>query len=322
MKLQENLELAKAKEIVTNSKIEMLESMARDSDKESNDKINEVTVAKIAEKAYEVRSMQGEIEKKEQELIEKDKKITDLEKKLTISNDLLIVKDNYIRNVDNMYAEIIRTKEDVIETYKKVSEDDDEVGKSLKRILMQTLADKELRNVKDLYKSMKCQDVQCQTEVHKDKQVEDSDVNVNKSEYSTEGKINESEKQTKFTDIVKEIVHTKSTKEIDTSTDPITMRIINLPSDMNEDEIAKIFQIDEGLGKVEMFNMNNNTLVKITIPEAREKELMRLDQTFINSRKIRVFRLEKCRLGSECRRKVCRFGHGEVLQKRYPSHKR
>ena len=50
---------------------------------------------------------------------------------------------------------------------------------------------------------------------------------------------------------------------------------------MNEDEIAKIFQIDEGLGKVEMFNMNNNTLVKITIPEAREKELMRLDQTFI-----------------------------------------
>ena len=87
-----------------------------------------------------------------------------------------------------MYAEIIRTKDDVIETYKKVSEDDDEVGKSLKRILMQTLADKELRNVKDLYKSMKCQDVQCQTEVHEDKQVEDSDVNVSKGEYSTERK--------------------------------------------------------------------------------------------------------------------------------------
>ena len=95
------------------------------------------------------------------------------------------------------------------------------------------------------------------------------------------------------------------------SNELITMRIMNLPYDMNGIDVSKIFGVETE--KVSVVKLRNNILVKVIIPTNKEQELLKLDQTFLNKRKIRVFRIKKCRLGHECKRIICRFGHEEKV---------
>ena len=78
---------------------------------------------------------------------------------------------------------IIQTKDDVINNFKRINNNDDDIAENFKRIIVKTLVDKELSNVKELYKAVKCQDAQCQTEVKKNS--ENRSDNENKRQSSS-----------------------------------------------------------------------------------------------------------------------------------------
>ena len=90
------------------------------------------------------------------------------------------------------------------------------------------------------------------------------------------------------------------------------MRVLNLPTDVDEMVVGEMFGV--AIEKVAIDKMRDNNLVKIVIPAEQESEFLKLDQTILNKRKIRIYKVEKCTLGMDCRRKICRFGHEERVK--------
>ena len=52
-------------------------------------------------------------------------------------------------------------------------------------------------------------------------------------------------------------------------------------------------------------------LVKIIVTSSQALNILKFDQTVLHKRKLSVFKVEKCRLGESCTRRICRFGHEE-----------
>ena len=277
--------------------------------------IHEISIDKNAEKMAKIKNIEDQMTTNQAELLVKDKQILSLEQKLTISNDLLKEKEIYIKNVDNMYGDIIQTKDDVINNFKRINDNDDDIAKNFKRILVKTLADKELNNVKELYKAVKCHDAQCQTEVMKNSENRSDNENKRQSPSGEEieGAVEE-EKDVNFSDMVKKTVVTPDVVESDKDKDLVSIRVSNLPPDIDEKEVAKIFGIEKSSGKVVFVNTSNTTIVKLIIPGSREKEILKLNKTILGKRRIYIFKIEKCRLGLNCKRKICRFGHEESFR--------
>ena len=125
-----------------------------------------------------------------------------------------------------------------------------------------------------------------------------------------------------FADIVQENIENKSNDEYPEHREDklVTLRVINLPTNFDIPAIEKLFDINNNDAKVcdvviDKIN-DQRVIVKIISPESIASGVLKFDQTMIHNRKIRIFLVDKCRLGSECSRRICRFGHEERLGKR------
>ena len=259
---------------------------------------------------------------------------------LTTTKDKLAEKDMYIRNVDKLYGEIIESKDKTIECFNRVTSADDEMAKGFKRLLMKTLADKEVQNVKELYMEMKCRNVSTQAEaVTREKKGNCVDVSTQVSCYDDEIATNDSERMPDLEEVRDSLVDVSSTEQAVKSTtlpsmvptnnscqlnkcstnkdnELVTLRVMNLPNDMDIPSVENLFDIKasgpEKVCEVVIDRINDQRIVvKIVTPENLAQSMLKLDQTLLHRRKIKVFRVEKCRLGADCARKVCRFGHEE-----------
>ena len=100
----------------------------------------------------------------------------------------------------------------------------------------------------------------------------------------------------------------------------VTIRVINLPPDIDELNIRRLFGLcltskddDKFYSVIVERTSFNKVDVKIILPQSLEQEILKFHLKTIHQRVIKVFKIEKCRLGDSCARKVCRFGH----EKRY-----
>ena len=126
------------------------------------DVVDSESVDRSAEKISKIRELEEKLKVKDASLEQSCEKVSEARQELTKLKDLLAEKDTYIKNVDNLYAEILNRKDQSIEYFNRVTNDDDEVAKGFKRLLMKSLAEKEVQNIKELYNEMKCRNVNMQ----------------------------------------------------------------------------------------------------------------------------------------------------------------
>ena len=100
---------------------------------------------------------------------------------------------------------------------------------------------------------------------------------------------------------------------------------MNLPTDMDIPAVKNFLNIEDSQTEkncdvvIDRIN-DQRVVVKIVISAKLAPGILKFDQTMLHRRKIKVFKVEKCRLGSDCRsnldcaRKVSRFGHEERVK--------
>lgn len=318
--LHERLELARVNEIRLNAKVELLETMTADVDKEMNI-IDSTNIDRSAEKIAKIKEGEELLKIKDECLEESSKKISKLERDLSVAKDAIAEKDAYINDVDIMYADIISKKDTTIKNFTKVTKADDELAKGFKRVLMKTLAEKELVDIKNLYNEIRCQDEQTQVSFHQLELDENTGNAVSPSDTPCEVKTNDTEKRNEVmvTDIVEEEIRSVADNSNIEQQQKVTIRVVNLPLDIETEEVEKLFDIKKSSDgrktcHVVTGKLRDKMLVKIVVPECKACEILKFDQTVLHKRKIRVFLIEKCRLGGNCTRKVCRFGHPERFE--------
>ena len=336
--LHEKVELARVTEIRLNAKLEMMEAMTF-TDEPGMKVINPDDIDRSAEKISTIRELEEMIKVKDDNIHLSGEKLNKVKKELTVAKDQLAEKDTYIKNVDNMYAEIINRKNKTIEYFTQVTDADDEMAKGFKRLLMKTLAEKEVQNIKELYMEMKCKNASVQAE-RSDIQMEDKLAMLDKDDssqevfnedvaVSTHGRMPELEDisnveacgDSTLSSKVKESIHNSTNTSHDVKGKLVTLRVINLPTDMDVKAVVKLFNIETGGARnacevvIDKIN-NHRIIVKIVTLECIASGILQFDQTMLHRRKIRVFVVDKCRLGVECARKVCRFGHEERFKNR------
>ena len=321
--LHEKIELARVTEDRLNAKVENLESMTLKNDVGLN-VIDATSMDRTAEKISKIRELEEE-NKQKAEMIEKhSEKINEVRLELTRMKDMLAEKDMYIKNVDNLYEEIINRKDKTIECFNRVTEADDEMAKGFKRLLMKTMADKEMQNVKELYREMKSRNVSVQTaRYNAEEKRKGVDASTQVLNHNEESDREISPELCEVLDGTRRVevslsgeVHVGKHCSRNKNNDLVTLRVMNLPADMDIQAVEKFFDIKvckaEKLCHVQIDRINNQrTIVKIVASESIVPDILKFDQMVVYKRKIKVFRVEKCRLGGECARKICRFGHEE-----------
>ena len=86
---------------------------------------------------------------------------------------------------------------------------------------------------------------------------------------------------------------------------------MNLPTDMDITAIKSFFDIGENCEVVVDKINTQRAVVKIVAPENLTPGILKFNQMKLHQRKIGVLIVDKCKLGADCSRKVCRFGHEE-----------
>ena len=93
----------------------------------------------------------------------------------------------------------------------------------------------------------------------------------------------------------------------------VTIRVVNLPPDIDEANIRRLFGLNEHEYRCVLIERihANKVVVKVILPQSLGQEMLKFNMKTIHHRVIKVYKTEKCRLGDSCARKVCRFGHEE-----------
>ena len=329
--LHEKLEVARVVENRLNSKIETLENITL-AEGDMN-VIDATSIDRNAEKIEKIRKMEDETKRKDEKIEELSGKVNKLNIELTRMKDMVAEKNLYIKNVDSMYEEIIDKKNKTIECFNRVADADDEMAKGFKRLLMKTLAEKEVQNVKALYMEMKCSNVSTQT-AQTNGCSEEKNTCVNASTQASSGRelitndglpdleeINDSSTSVELSKIGKsgEQKYSNIAQPKNQDCGLVTLRVVNLPTDMDIPAVKNFLNIEDSQTEkncdvvIDRIN-DQRVVVKIVISAKLAPGILKFDQTMLHRRKIKVFKVEKCRLGPECARKVCRFGHEERVK--------
>ena len=338
--LHEKLELARVNEIRLLAKVELLESITASKQVGMNIVENEA-MDRCAEKISKIQELEKQVSVKESQIADNNRKIEKLNQDLTITNDLLAEKDKHINNIDRMYAETIETKNKVIEQLTRVTNTEDELALGFKRILIKTLAEKELRNVKELYMDMKCTNASTQTTQERELKTAPTINNLHEPDHNvlhSSGDVHVEEIAMRENQNIPPLCALDSEiplenvspldnhnhriplvhgNNIENKHEMVTVRVLNLPPDMEVSAIESFFDINKINGKkvchVVICKITKyRVLVKIVVPRNMVDGLLKFDNAMLHKRKLRIFLVEKCRLGAECMRKICRFGHEEV----------
>ena len=328
--LHEKLELARVNEIRLHAKIELLESMTTSKEVGMN-VVESETMDRYAEKISRIKELEDEVRAKDNSVEEGSRNIEKLNQELTKTKDTLAEKDMYINNVDRMYAETIDAKNKVIQHLTRITNADDELALGFKRILIKTLAEKELKNIKELYLDMKCTNISTQTTPvsQPTAQTTKMDKKTKKNDFQSDNSVLATKNNKHVVDIaldeippLEEVAMSESNSSVspvvpqrrEDESEIVTLRVLNLPHDMDVLAIESLFNVNrtKKLCFVELSKITNyRVIVKIVAPRNIADGILKYHNTFLHKRKIRVFVVEKCRLGNDCKRKVCRFGHGE-----------
>ena len=326
--LHEKVALLSASEVRLQARIELLESTNQIIDG-SVDLVNESQISSKIDDMSEIQRLKSKLEEKEQCIATKEKRINDINNELVQTSDVLAEREEYIRNVDSMYAEIINRKDGSISGLLQIVDADDEMNKRFKRMLVKVLAEKEFNNIKEMYMSMSHKNASTQVD-EKITRAGSIEIGVNTN---TEELCNRKEGQNKHVatagndsgnlDIVEVVQNNPALLTPSQAKDKeelVTIRIINLPPDIDEHNIRRLFGLcltskdDDKFHSVKVERTSVNKVdVKIILPQSLEQEILKFHLKTIHQRVIKVFKIEKCRLGDSCVRKVCRFGH----EKRY-----
>ena len=198
----------------------------------------------------------------------------------------------------------------------KVSDEDDEIAKNFKRLLIKSLAEKEAKNINEMYHQMKFRSVQTQVE---SEQIEPAKTcrcqEQNKPPVSDNGDVDE---ETSVAEMASKVELEKVKLDTMDDTAFTTLRFLNFPPDADKKTVESLFGIEvlsENIRKMIMVEVGpkrkGTTEGKIVAPQKIAEEIKRFHLKKWNKRTLKIFEVEACNEGVNCKRKVCRFGHVE-----------
>ena len=272
----------------------------------------------------EAAERQAEIVKLEEELnncsrtsVEREKKINQLNAHITRLSDDLIEKSAYLKNIDNHYSEIIKGKEESLKEMTKITTDDDELSTNFKRLLIKKLTEKETNNIKEICREMKCCDMQTQTDPCMYQQRDETEEGTSGG-LNDDGVCEKSHGSIDVVDMVKKVDLSHIQSEAVHQVPLTTLRVMNLPPDFGVKEVEDLFglsvvsvDVKKKISTQVSLVKKNKVEVKIVAPVIIAEEIERFHNKKLHQRVLKIFQIDECYKGKECKRKVCRFGHIE-----------